>query len=64
MGFCQDLVLTFFFLNFSHSCMCHDISLFFKSNFIYLFILVVLGLHCCARFSLVTANEGYSLDVV
>ena len=44
--------------------MCRDISLFFKSNFIYLFILVVLGLRCCVRFSLVTENEGHSPDVV
>ena len=44
--------------------MCRDISLFFKSNFISLFILVVLCLSCCVRFSLVTENEGHSPDVV
>ena len=35
----------------------------FKNNFIYLF-LAVLGLHCCAGFSLVVATGDYSLVVV
>ena len=36
---------------------------FFKNIilFISLFILVVLGLHCCAGFSLVAVSRGYSL---
>ena len=35
----------------------------FKNDFIYLF-LAVLGLHCCARFSLIMASRGSSLVVV
>ena len=35
----------------------------FKNNFIYLF-LAVLGLHCCAGFSLFVAIGSYSLVVV
>ena len=34
----------------------------FKNNFIYLFILAGLGLHCYLGFSLVAASRSYSLD--
>ena len=37
--------------------------LFFKNNFIYVF-LTVLGFHCCVGFSLVTASRVYSLILV
>ena len=33
-------------------------------NFIFLFILVVLGLHCCTGFSLVAVSRGSSLLAV
>ena len=33
----------------------------FKNNFIFYLFLAVLGLHCCAGFSLVAASRGYSL---
>ena len=36
----------------------------FLNLFMYLFILVVPGLHCCTSDSLVAAIEGYSLAVV
>ena len=38
----------------------HKFMLFFFKNII-LFILVVLGLHCCTGFSLVALSRGYSL---
>ena len=39
------------------------VSLFFKNNFIYLF-LAALDLRCCASFSLVAASGGYCLAAV
>ena len=33
----------------------------FKNNLKTLFILAVLGLHCCAGFSLVVVSRGFSL---
>ena len=39
----------------SPSCCC-----FFKILFIFNLIFFVLGLHCCAGFSLVVASGGYS----
>ena len=38
----------------------HKSIMLFKDLFIYLF-LIVLGLHCCASFSLVVASRGYAL---
>ena len=38
--------------------------LYYFLNFIYLFILTVLGLHCCLGFSLVAANRDHSLIMV
>ena len=38
--------------------------LFFFNNSIYSFILVVLGLHCCAGFSLAVAIGSHSLVVI
>jgi len=37
------------------------VMVFFKSNLKTLFILAVLGLHCCAGFPLVVVSRGYSL---
>ena len=37
------------------------VMVFFKNNFKTLFILAVLGLHCCAGFPLVVVSRGYSL---
>ena len=37
---------------------------FFFNNSIYSFILVVLGLHCCAGFSLAVAIGSHSLVVI
>ena len=50
------------FHSFAYCCLVIPTA-FFKSNFPYL-LLAVLGLHCCAGFSLVTASGGYSLVVV
>ena len=52
-----------FFLHslFSSSSKIH----FLKDNFIYLFLfLAVLGVHCCAGFSLVADSEVYSVVAV
>ena len=37
------------------------VMVFFKNNLKTLFILAVLGLHCCAGFPLVVVSRGYSL---
>ena len=37
------------------------VMVFFKNNLKTLFILAMLGLHCCAGFPLVVVSRGYSL---
>ena len=44
-------------------CVCVCVCDFFLKQFVHLF-LAVLGLGCCAGFSLVVASGGYSLFVV
>ena len=52
----------------SHGCVFILILLLFFNIFFFfftfIFILAVLGLHCCVGFSLVAASGGYSLVVV
>ena len=55
----SDMIVEWSCLHLHHNCRV----VFFLYNFIYLF-LVVLGLCCCAGFSLVVASGGKSLVVV
>ena len=50
----------------THYQICIKLNLFsfLIVLFIYLFILAVLGVHCCTGFSPVVASEGYSLVAV
>ena len=56
-------IFNFLHRNRSISLRCQHLFYFLKV-FKNLFILAVLGLHCCTGFSLVTVSRGYSLVAV